>query len=1273
MTLPALLFRWTLVACAALLGLVAVLSLVIRLLFAQAGHWVPQIEDLLESRIGAPVSLEHLSLGIERHDLVLRLEGLHAESGRAPLVSLDSAYLRLDTWASLKAWAPIFSDARLSGIDFHLYQKDETTWGWPEPATLPLLMAPEPEVDLDRIDRWTEILLKQRLWVRDTNVSLHGLEESLTLNAPRLLLGGSDELARFEGAVNVLEASTLEQANAQPALIVQAEMQPGRDDPGDFFAAVQLELQLDHLVALGDVFRADHMPHIEQAGGAVRLWGEWLDGQLSEVRAGLGIPQLILRQQSQYAVLRDIEANGQWERDGVGGQAWLSANAESVEWAQPDDVSEGPALPRHWYFAHEPGQWELRTSPFELASLTAWREYAFLPESVTRVLQTLAPSGQVQGLRLGQRDGRWGVDAALTSLAVQPWEEAPGGGPLDAWVQARDSRGRVSFSSAGPSELYFPRVFEAPMQLSHAQGRVEWVYDGPRTMVSGRDLDVVWDGARIEGGFGLVTGERRGQFGLNLDFADVDAIDTPLTQWLPMKTLNEGVREWLSTEVGGIVPHGSLRLGLPIGGDREQNPPTVNLALEIERGYLPIADGWPLIEEAEGRLTWQNEVLEAEVDRARSRGVEAFDGEVRMQDEVLGVSGKLVSDADGLIDFIRAIPDVETDFLDDVHASGRIDGDIAVTVDLDAPEDVEVELNARPRLSRVSYAGLAQAPLRDVEGDLAWQQRGEVFALLGSARGRLLDGPITAEFDVPREGIALSGVLDSAALFELAGVDADEAASLIDGRAGWSARVRLEPAASLRLQSDLVGVESHLPAPFAKPRGDAWPLRLEADIDGGRLQARLGQVIEADLLIGDALEGAIAVGRAATSSAASGDGLRIDADVARLDVGEWQRALAPLGNETGEVSTALPWFGAPVSLMFDTPCLSLEGHCLGELGLAARLEEQSLDARVSGDLVSGRLNYRPDARRPLDVTIASLDLDRFLSQAPRAEAPASWMEAVETARYEPAQAPAWLAQVPDGRLRLAQVTLQESRVGPLTAYWQSDGDRFVVSPMGLTLGQLSLRGDLSWQANRTRADVSVRGGDLGTALEQLGQPVAIRSRASSANARLEWPGAPWQLDLAQATGFLETDLHDGRFLSMNSTSARLVGLLNFDNILRRLRLDFSDVTGQGTAFDRVHGSADVTGGRLTLRGPLQIEAPAATLSLTGSVNLLQRELDQRLGVTLPVSQTLPIAAIAVGAPIVGGALLVADQLFGESLNRATTLYFRVQGPWTSPRVTLEGP
>ncbi|MFI0471527.1 YhdP family protein [Halomonas sp. HMF6819] len=1280
MTPVAYLLRGLLMLVAALLALIAVALLVLRLLFSQADSLIPSIESLLEAKIGAPVTIEHLALSLERNDPVLRLEGLTASTDQAPLLTLPSAYLRLDTWASLKALAPIFSDVRVSELDAHLYQLDDGSWGWPDPATLPLLFAQEPNVDLNRIDRWTELVLKQRLWLRDSQLTLHGRDDNLTLAAPRLLLGGSEELARFEGTVNILDAKTPSDQSARPALIVQAEMQPGPGGPSDFSAAVQLELQLDHLVALGDVFRADHMPYIEQAGGSVRLWGEWFGGRLDRVRAGVGIPQLTLRQQEQFAVLRDIQASGEWERDGDGGEAWLSGDAKSVEWAQPDNVSEGPALPRHWYFTHQPGRWAMRTSAFELASLTAWREYAFLPESLTRVLQTLSPSGQVKGIALGQRDGHWGVDVALNDVSVEPWQQAPGGGPLDAWVQARDRRGRVTFSSDGESQLNFPEVFAEPMALRHARGVVEWVYDGPNTMVSGRELDIDWNGAEITGGFGLINGQGRGQFGLNIDFANVDAIATPLPQWLPVKTLDEGLLEWLSNDVGGFVPSGSLRLGLPIGENRAGNPPTVALAFDIEQGFLPIGEGWPMIEDAAGRLSFKGQTLSARVDRAQSLGVQARDGEVTFEDDRLAVDGKLASSAASMIDFIQAIPDVDTSFLSDVRASGEIDGDLQLTLELDEPDTLALDIDARPSLSRLSHAAFEQAPLTDIGGELNWQQRGERFALLGSAQGRLLDGPVRADFDVPESGISLGGAVDTAALFTLAGVDGERAGALLNGRADWNGRIRLEPSVWLGFQSDLIGVESRLPSPFNKSRGTPWPLQVEGDVENGALHARLGEVLEARLLLNDAVEGAVAIGRTATlPEVRPGDGLTLEADLARLDVLDWQRALAPLTEGSGQSDgpPEIPRFDTPVSMMFDTPCLSVDQRCVGALSLSARLADRALDARVGGDIVSGRVAYQPELERPLEITVASLDADRLmglsLEDDEPVSAPDSWFAAVETSQPEAFSAPAWLSEVPNGRLRLAGISLNDHRIGPLTAYWQTGARRFALSPVGLTLGELSLTGELFWQEHQTQADIAVRGGDLGTALEELDQPVPMTSRVTRANASLEWPGAPWQVDLARATGELDTDIRDGRFVSMNSPSAKLVGLLNFDNLLRRLRLDFTDVTGEGMAFDHISGSATVAGGRLTLREPLQIEAPAATLRFNGHVNLLQRELDQQLGVTLPVSQTLPIAALAVGAPVAGAALFVADQLFGETLNRATTLHFRVQGPWTSPRVTLKGP
>ncbi|WP_339933886.1 YhdP family protein [Vreelandella glaciei] len=1278
------LVRWSLVIAAWLLGSTAMLLLLLRLAFSQSDALTPRIEALLEARIGVPVTIERLSLSFARSDLLLSLDGLSAETpdGQA-LFSLDHAGLRLDTWASLVNRAPIFSDARISGTEFHLYQGTGASWQWPEPAELPLLMASEPDVDLAAIDDWAGLILRQRLWVDDTRVVLHGRHDTVMLHAETLLLTGDERRTRLEGAINIAESLQQARKVALPAAEMKVEMQPGQHGFSDFSAALQLDIQLDQLVVLAAMFRPDHAAYLEQAGGSARLWGRWSAGRLEEARVAVDVPQLTLRHNVQYAVLRDIEANGLWQRDGDGGEAWLSGDADSVEWAQPPGGSVGPALPRYWHATHQPGRWEVRTSAFELASLTAWRDYVLLPESVTRVLQTLAPRGQVQGLHVGQQEGRWGVDAALTGVEVSPWQQAPGGGPLDAWVQARDFRGRVLFSSDGDSTLYFPEFFTAPMQLRRAEGEVEWVYDGPNTMVSGKNLSVDWDGAQVSGGFGLVTGNQRGHFGLDLDFSEVDALDRPLAQWLPLSVMDKGLRDWLLNDIGGYVTEGALQLSQPLGETVTAEDFTATLALEITQGHLPIAPGWPRLDDVEGRLKWQNKVLEAEVEHAQSHGVTASEGEVVMENEILNLSGQLQADGSALTTFLQAMPDIDLSPLSDLRVTGDVNGDIALSLPLETPDALQLEINALPRFSEVVYQPL-DLRLQSVEGDLAWLQDGESSGLVGDASGQLLGGQIAADIHTQDDRIELQGNVATSALFELAGLDDSQGRLPLEGQLQWQGNVSLMPTPTLRLESRLLGVTSHLPAPFAKSAQQPWPWSVTADIEAGRIQSRLADIASARLQQRNgSLAGSLYLGNEAARTHAwpTQAGFSIDADVPRIDPLAWQQAIAPLMAEGA--STPSNGNGqVPLTVALSTPCVVYQDECLGSLSATGGMNGDLIDMDLSGNLVTGRLQYNAQSPQPLDMTIEALSLDRLLALANKqhdsdAPTPDSWMQAVKTQREAPAAIPDWLADVPNGRLRLAEISMGPRRFGPLTAYWQTDGERFSLTPVGLTLGQLSARGELYWEgsasSSHTRADISIQGGDIGTALERLDQPVAMRSRSTDVVASLDWPGAPWQLALRHADGYISTDIRDGSFVTLESAPARLIGLLNFDNILRRLRLDFSDVTGQGTAFDRVNGTADVTGGLLTLRGPLQIDAPATTLTLTGNVDLVTRELDQRLGVTLPVTQSLPIAAIAVGAPIVGGALFLADQLFGDALDRATTLHYRVRGPWTSPQVTLEGP
>jgi uncharacterized protein YhdP len=68
--------------------------------------------------------------------------------------------------------------------------------------------------------------------------------------------------------------------------------------------------------------------------------------------------------------------------------------------------------------------------------------------------------------------------------------------------------------------------------------------------------------------------------------------------------------------------------------------------------------------------------------------------------------------------------------------------------------------------------------------------------------------------------------------------------------------------------------------------------------------------------------------------------------------------------------------------------------------------------------------------------------------------------------------------------------------------------------------------------------------------------------------RVRRPGEPQSF-----SGSLDAALRTGQFVEVEGSAQalRVFGLLNFNSIGRRLRLDFSDLFGKGLAYDRVKG------------------------------------------------------------------------------------------------------
>jgi uncharacterized protein YhdP len=65
-------------------------------------------------------------------------------------------------------------------------------------------------------------------------------------------------------------------------------------------------------------------------------------------------------------------------------------------------------------------------------------------------------------------------------------------------------------------------------------------------------------------------------------------------------------------------------------------------------------------------------------------------------------------------------------------------------------------------------------------------------------------------------------------------------------------------------------------------------------------------------------------------------------------------------------------------------------------------------------------------------------------------------------------------------------------------------------------------------------------------------------------------------------------------------------------------------------------------------------------------------MDQQLTVTIPVSSAVPIAAVVVAGPVVGGAVAAAQKAFRKQINKATELRYHISGDWNNPKIERLG-
>lgn len=896
------------------------------------------------------------------------------------------------------------------------------------------------------------------------------------------------------------------------------------------------------------------------------------------------------------------------------------------------------------------------------------------------LVEGMRPSGTAQGLkgvarRTAGEPWRWSGEVDLVGVAAEPWGAWPGVRGLDAALKGDVHLGAARLHSTD-LELRFPQLFRQPLQAATLAGELGWEIDA-----EGRLLDLWGPALRVENpdlatesAFAVRLPLKGGDPWLQIQtrFRDGNAASTG--RYLPVGIMPPRVVAWLDRAIrDGRIPSGEFRLQGPASAfPYREGQGAFEVSFTVEDLVLDYQAGWPRLERLGAQVRFLNQGLEIHADQGRILQTPILQADAHIPDleraPVLRVSGRTAGPlADGLR-LLRESPLAAQTGRYVRGMTGRGDGRLAL--DLTLPLD---QAGAEQVATTLSWQG--EATLVLMEGALSLEQpRGT----LGFANGKLSSKGVQArlwgqplELDLAtleERGKRLTRLEARARLGpqHLARQYPSPTWQWLKGETPWRLRLefphRAPPAegpVGFLLESDLKGLELALPAPLGKASAAKRPFALEGELGAGpglRLNSRYGGFWaslgwERTSAGWRLLGGELGSGKAAFPASLS-PGLRVRADLDALDGAEWGRWWLDQGEEVGSAAGSGP---------------ALERLELGvkrlDLG-ALRCTDARL--RLGGD-DGGRWLSLEAPQLAGRLALPGAGGDAFVATLERLD-----LRALEQDRQGPAASPAPdldPRRLPPLRIEVADLRWGQAQVGRLELQSRPD-------PKGMRLERLALVGPLAtlegsgqWLqgtgGGRTQLGLQGRSAEVGKLLEQLGLNTSIERAPLEASLSFGWPGAPYAPGLAGLEGRLEFRFGAGSLLDVDPGLGRVLGILNLGALRRRLTLDFRDLFGKGSSFDSIEGLV-VLDGRVARTERLQIDAPSAEVRVQGQTDLVSRQLDQRVTVIPDLSSSLLVAGAVVGGPLVGAAVLVADQVIGKQVDKLSQYQYRVTGTWENP-------
>lgn len=1014
---------------------------------------------------------------------------------------------------------------------------------------------------------------------------------------------------------------------------------------------------------------------LKQGRGALRGWLRVKDGKINQLTTDLALVNVQTRLASDLPPLDISVLSGRlgWRDAGQGFE--ISSRNFSLKL-----FNNFVLKPTNVFFRlsngneAQPSSGEIRANLLELEGLGKLMEYLPLERKFKQQFAEFSPHGSVENLQ-----AKWQIDAnkqlyykvkALVSeLSLQRVGKLPGFSGLSGEVDGSENKGTLSLNSRN-LKLDAPQFMPEPLAFDTVSAQSSWQTNAAGLEVVLRNVAVAnADLAGTAYGSYQTLAGSPGKVDLTVHLTRASV--SHAGRYIPLIALGTDAQSWIGKSLlDGQSNDFSLRLNgnmndFPFADNKKGIFKIHARAKGVALEYVP---GWPRIDNANAELLIKGKELAVTASSATTAGVSLKNVKVSIydvlsKDLMLNIRGEAESENARALEFIHASPvrGYLDGFTDDIVARGNGKLNLKLDIPLSGSHSVKVAGTYHFTDSEVDF-GKNLPTLRKVNGDLLFTESG---VSTKNVVTQILGGPAKLAIESGEGGAIIVKLGGRANLGVLREINPHPLLRKLSGNPEWKVEIAVQNKQSkVLLTSSLLGLQSDLPAPFAKRADASIPLRFEMkDLSAKQtsLTVKYGSLLNANLLRVKDEEGVWNIKRgtinfASVAKKPDREGLWVTGTLPLLSLEGW-------GGLTGADEAAAPISIAGADLLIQK--LSGYGSMVNDLRINASSRNGILMAQLGAREVNGELSWQASGNGRLVARLKNLDLGLADSDDGKKKQPEINSQA-NTASS---------ADLPVIDLAVERLSYKGRALGRLELLAQQHEQEYQLDHLRLVNPDGVLTVDGKWKmsadAAQTLVNLKLEISNAGNILTRAGYPNSVKNGSGKLEGTFAWPGTPGMYSKAALNGKLSLETGKGQFLQIDPGMGKLLSILSLQALPKRITLDFEDVFSKGFEFDNIAGTADIKQG-VMVTDNLKMEGSSAKVTMVGQMDLVNETQNLRVRIVPTVGNSVALISALVATPIVGAGVYLAGKILNDPLGQMVAFEYNITGSWVDPKVEKIG-